>query len=275
MGSLEWPLIIFTVLGEAAVGMIFALWWISRKPLDSGKAKKITLISGILIGVGLLASLFHLGHPEASYRALTHLSTSWLSREILSFMLISLGICYLFWQTWFAKGKYHLAAGITSLLGIIGIFSSAMGYALPRVPAWNSASTFFFFLLTAVILGCLIVLWIARKHLSLPQNRQLLLAALGALIAEIAVFILYISMLNQMGDVGVSTATLLTSGGLFAFRIIFWIVSFVLFFFLLYHKKSFGSSVLLLLLLSCTAVEFIGRISFYLNAIGIHINALF
>ena len=50
-----------------------------------------SLIALVLTGLGAIASLFHLGHPERAWRALAMWRTSWLSREgiaLPSFMLV-------------------------------------------------------------------------------------------------------------------------------------------------------------------------------------------
>jgi len=40
-------------------------------------------VSVVLLGAGLLASFFHLGHPERAWRTATMWRTSWLSREVI------------------------------------------------------------------------------------------------------------------------------------------------------------------------------------------------
>jgi DMSO reductase anchor subunit len=37
----------------------------------------------VFLGAGLIASFFHLGHPERAWRAMTQWRTSWLSREVI------------------------------------------------------------------------------------------------------------------------------------------------------------------------------------------------
>jgi DMSO reductase anchor subunit len=43
-----------------------------------------TLISLAFLGLGLVASFFHLGHPERAFRTITQWKTSWLSREVIA-----------------------------------------------------------------------------------------------------------------------------------------------------------------------------------------------
>lgn len=42
-----------------------------------------SLIALVFLGLGLLSSFFHLGHPERAWRAASQWRTSWLSREVI------------------------------------------------------------------------------------------------------------------------------------------------------------------------------------------------
>jgi len=222
MGDWEWPLILFTVLGQVAIGIILMLWLLDRgrDRLDTRLFKQGVLVSGALLALALLASLFHLGHPEAAYRALAHLSSSWLSREILFFILTFLAWIYLFWQSRhliinrslgsgvtpitaaeIAAGRqqsanHSLGLGITSILGLLGIASSAMIYVLPRVPAWNNVGPVLFFLITTGLLGALVTLVLGGKSLQATQKKLLLQCSLGCTIIGLLLFVIYGSMLS-------------------------------------------------------------------------------
>lgn len=43
-----------------------------------------SLVALVLLGMGLFASFFHLGHPERAWRAASKWRTSWLSREVIA-----------------------------------------------------------------------------------------------------------------------------------------------------------------------------------------------
>ena len=275
MGTWEWPLIIFTVLGETAVGILLLLWWLDRTPLDSTLFKKATLTSGGLLVIALLASLAHLGHPEAAYRAVSHLSSSWLSREILFFLLTTAAWLYLFWQIRRPDGKRRLAAGIAGLLGLLGVLCSAMIYVLPRVPAWDSAQTPFFFLLTSGLLGALTLLLLGRKSLTAAQTAKLLYWSAACVAISILTYILYLSMLNAGGSEGMATVQFLSVSPLFWCRVILnWLAPVILLYLLLKNKKAPNPGLILSLLIVSGLGEFIGRGLFYLSAVGIHITAL-
>lgn len=275
MGTWEWPLIIFTVLGEGAIGILLALWWLDRTPLDSALYKKATLTSGVLLALALLASLAHLGHPEAAYRAVSHLASSWLSKEILFFLLTAAAWIYLFFQVRQSKGNRRLAAGITSLLGLLGILSSAMIYVMPRVPAWDSVQTPLFFLLTTCLLGALTVLVLGRKSLTHAKATGLLSWSIVCIVVSSLSYILYLSMLNASGTEGMATVQFLSTSPLFWTRVVTnWIAPIILLYPIIKNKKALNPNLLLTILIFSGIGEFLGRALFYLSAVGIHITAL-
>ncbi|OLN32549.1 dimethyl sulfoxide reductase anchor subunit family protein [Desulfosporosinus metallidurans] len=275
MGDLEWPLITFTVLGQVGIGIILMLWWLNRDHLDSKLLRKGTLVSGILLALALLASLFHLGHPEAAYRALTHLASSWLSREILLFLLTFLAWIYLYWKSRQPSSNPSFGLGVTSVLGLMGVVSSAMIYVLPRVPAWNNIGPVFFFLLTTGLLGALCTLVLGKELLQPAQRKRLLQGSLGFTILSLLITIVYGSMLSATVE-GAATLNFLLSNPLFWARALLgWIAPLVLLIALL--KKGHVEKPQLIVVVTVLAAlgEILGRILFYLSAVGIHINALF
>lgn len=275
MGTWEWPLILFTVLGETSIGILLALWWLDRSPLDSALFKKAALTSGILLALALVSSLFHLGHPEAAYRALSHLASSWLSREILFFLLAALAWVYLFIQVRQPDGKRRLAAGVAGLLGLTGIVCSAMIYVLPRVPAWDGAQTPFFFLLTTGLLGALSLLVLGKGSLSRAQITGLLYWSAGCVLVSLVSFLLFISMLNATSPEGTATARFLAASPLFWLRgVVGWVAPLLLLYAAIKNKNSINSNLVLALLVVSGIGEFLGRALFYLSAVGIHITAL-
>jgi DMSO reductase anchor subunit len=114
-----------------------------------------SLLALVLLVLGLLASFFHLGHPERAWRAASKWRTSWLSREVIAlplFMaLVALyGIAHYFGftQPWMViKGQLPIDA--TLLLGTLGVLfalvlyvCTAMIYAsLPFLQEWHSPLT--------------------------------------------------------------------------------------------------------------------------------------
>jgi DMSO reductase anchor subunit len=120
-----------------------------------------SLISLLLLGLGLIASLFHLGHPERAWRALSQWRTSWLSREVIALPLF-MGAVFLYglfhFMGWnpllltigegFAVTLTLLLGAITTLLAFTLFLCTAMIYASIRfLQEWASPLTVINFIL--------------------------------------------------------------------------------------------------------------------------------
>jgi len=126
-------LALFSVQGLTRIGMLEA-------PAAPGFYPVASAIALAFLGVGLIASFFHLGRPERAWRAAAMWRTSWLSREVIvlpAFMgcvfLYGLGH-HLGWPS------QPLFAGIDATLAI-GAFGTALCLLL--------------FLCTGMIYACL------------------------------------------------------------------------------------------------------------------------
>ena len=104
-----------------------------------------SMLSLALLAAGLLASFFHLGHPERAWRAASQWRTSWLSREVIAlplFMALVFAyavVHFLGWTTpWFVlKGQVRVDASlvlgfVASVLAFLLYFCTAMIYASLR-----------------------------------------------------------------------------------------------------------------------------------------------
>lgn len=166
--SMELPLVLFTVLSQAAIGIAFMR--AVRQPVQGqgGNARNEWRMIVGLMGLGLIASLFHLGHPAGAFTALKHLDSAWLSREALSAGLF-VGLAALAALASGEKGNPLFAWG-GAALGVVVILSTGMTYAPPAFPALNNALPTIFFLISAVTLGAGFASWFA------PEGHQALLA---------------------------------------------------------------------------------------------------
>jgi DMSO reductase anchor subunit len=92
-----------------------------------------SMLAIALLGAGLLASFFHLGHPERAWRAASQWRTSWLSREVIAlpvFMAFVFGyaaVHFLGWTApWFVlKGQVPVDASL-----VLGFLASVMAFLL-------------------------------------------------------------------------------------------------------------------------------------------------
>ena len=133
--------IIFTSFSGLGFGLLFFLG-LGFPPVTGWTAFIFYLIAYALAVGGLMASTFHLGHPERALKAFTQWRSSWLSREAwLSVVaLVTMGL--------YAVAAVFLGARLGAL-GVIGavlslatVGSTAMIYAqLKTVPRWNQPWT--------------------------------------------------------------------------------------------------------------------------------------
>ena len=126
-----WSLVIFTLLGQAAAGMLILSFF--SRTADTSRAK--AWAACILLGVGALASLEHLSDPTVSFYTITNVGTSWLSREILFVGLFGAGL--LLWLITLNAWARRLAA----ILGLAFVYVMSRVYTIPTVPFWNSLFT--------------------------------------------------------------------------------------------------------------------------------------
>ncbi|MDF1510345.1 dimethyl sulfoxide reductase anchor subunit [Robertmurraya sp. DFI.2.37] len=173
MGEYEFPLVIFTVFSQWAVGIIMALVlleWLNPKFMNTiGKQllNKTVYIALVISVIGAISSMFHLNNPFKSYLSLLGTGHSWLSREIIAVILFNLCLLvftYIWWKR-VEQDKIRKAVGtLTALLGLVLVLASATVYfSMQLHPAWNNWTTFANFLLTGFLLGALTVSYFSLK----------------------------------------------------------------------------------------------------------------
>jgi len=157
---MQWSsLVFFTVTAQAAVGIVLIYWLFgftaaARERADSysGLGTPVYLISWVLTAIATVASLTHLGWPLSAYRAFGHLSSSWLSREVLLVTLFGIAGLAAWWRSRTAAVP-SWAVGVLGVLGLAETFASGMIYSLPSVPADANWFPVAFFIATALLTG--------------------------------------------------------------------------------------------------------------------------
>ena len=148
----EVPLMLFTLLGQLAVGG-FWVKWVWAKHIMPSLNLIPHLIIGTSMGVGLLASFAHLGTKRNAWRVLGHLSHSWLSREILFAGLFGLGWLVTAYEEVVQHQSIYELTAITSIFGIGLVYSMSQVYRIPAAPGWNTWRTNASFMVSALLLG--------------------------------------------------------------------------------------------------------------------------
>ncbi|MCB8814989.1 dimethyl sulfoxide reductase anchor subunit family protein [Desulfosporosinus shakirovi] len=287
----EWPLMMFTLISQLAIGSFIMLVLI-RSMLakkDALSAQRLTsfgfLAVGPIMALALFFSLFHLGTPMGAYRSILNLSSSWLSREILT--------AGLFFVLWFATYKAYQkenagnALGwITSLVGLLTIFSMASIYSSSIRPAWSNAHTFIAFFGATLVLGyagtmALIGHIVKGQTLSaeaMAALKKVGYAAAVALIIPLIYLPVYFGNLNS-GDAAAQASSMLLSGSYLIPLVLRWVLSLIGVMMLInvIVKQSKGAKTLpansILLAVALILVgEFIGRYVFYASAVSIMIG---
>lgn len=166
MNTSDLSLVIFTLLAQMAVGaflLLGAVHFFAARAAGIKEADKMSdralLPIGVVLFAGFLASLFHLGDLLNAPRAITHLGSSWLSREILFgvlFAITGFGFAILQWRKILSPTIRNVIAIITGLLGLGLVYTMSMVYfSLPAVPGWNTLATPLWFFATTFLLGAL------------------------------------------------------------------------------------------------------------------------
>lgn len=148
--------IIFTTLSGLGFGLL-AFLGLGLPDVSGWVAFVFFAIAfGLAVG-GLLASTFHLGHPERAWKAFSQWRTSWLSREgcsavaaLLVMGLYAVGVIFM-------DQRWGLLGWLGAALSLITVFTTSMIYAqLKTIPRWNMNLTPAMFLSFSLAGGALL-----------------------------------------------------------------------------------------------------------------------
>ncbi|MFT5575335.1 MAG: DMSO reductase iron-sulfur subunit [Bermanella sp.] len=190
LSSRENPLVIFTLVSQAAIGLFFAAFVGAEMGLESLVALRNSLmyvplvaIAVGLAGTGMLMSATHLGKPMRFYRGFNNLRHSPVCREGLGILLfmVFVGLHLLavlpentFFQSLF--GEFSEFKVLASSLGWLGVIAGSVGfyymircYRIPARPFWNHWQTGSSFVGTAMVMGGLALGLIGTPTLVLTE----------------------------------------------------------------------------------------------------------
>lgn len=163
----ELSLIVNSILVPLAAGLfiflaVFRL--ILSDGTDSASVKYFTgtgmALSGPVILLGIIVSLFHLGNPFRAYRSVKKIDTSWLSREVFfTGAFFGLWLLYYILESAGIVNSYVIC--LTIMAGFLSIVSMANIYHSTGKPGWSGFNTYTGFLGSIIILGSVAVASIA------------------------------------------------------------------------------------------------------------------
>lgn len=148
--------ILFTTLSGLGFGLLFFLG-LGLPAVTGWVAFFLFAIGFGLAGGGLLASTFHLGHPERAHKAFTQWRSSWLSREgwCAVIALILMGLYAI--GAIFLGSRWGLLGYLGALFCGLTVFTTSMIYTqLKSIPRWNMKLTPAMFLSFSLAGGALL-----------------------------------------------------------------------------------------------------------------------
>ena len=173
--------IFFTTMSGAGYGLLALMglggyfqFLPTSNPLFGGIGIGLALA---LVTAGLLASTFHLGHPERAWRAMSQWKTSWLSREGLCAVITYLPALAMA-RGWVIKGSMEGYFGvmglITTILAAATVYTTSMIYAsLKTIRMWHNRYVPLLYLLLAAMTGLILLSallwWFDVQHHAVTQ----------------------------------------------------------------------------------------------------------
>ncbi|NOD94190.1 dimethyl sulfoxide reductase anchor subunit [Ruegeria sp. HKCCD4884] len=148
--------IIFTTLSGLGFGLLFFLGL--GQPAVTGFVAFVFYVIAYALAVGgLLASTFHLGHPERAWKAFSQWKSSWLSREGVCAVaaLVVMGL-YAFGAV-FLGSHWTVLGWLGAFFSLATVFTTSMIYTqLKTIPRWNMELTPILFLSFSLAGGALL-----------------------------------------------------------------------------------------------------------------------
>ena len=133
--------ILFTTLSGIGFGLLFFLG-LGMPQVTGWMAFAFFALAYVLAVGGLMASTFHLGHPERALKAFSQWQTSWLSREAWAavgalLVMAAYGAGLVFWNQ-----HIPLLGLLGAALSLATVYCTSMIYAqLKTIPRWNMPLT--------------------------------------------------------------------------------------------------------------------------------------
>lgn len=193
----EWPLVLFTVLGQCVVGalIVSGLGWFAMK--DDAAARQRLVRSmfflWLVMGLGFLASIVHLGSPMRAFNSLNRIGASGLSNEIAAgSVFFAVGVI---WWLVAVLGKMPSALGklwllVSMALGIVFVWAMTRVYLIDTVPTWYTGYTTLAFFMTVLLSGPLFAALLLRASRVTFSGTAFATISVLALLVSVAVIVL-------------------------------------------------------------------------------------
>ena len=271
----EWPLVLFTVLGQCVAGalIVSGYGWLTTKD-DAVKQRIVRsmFFLWLVMGIAFLASVIHLGSPLRAFNSLNRIGASALSNEIASGSLF-FAVGGLWWLVAFL-GKMPAALGkiwllLSMLLGLVFVYAMTNVYQIDTVPTWYNGYTTLAFFMTMLLSGPLFAaLLLGAAGVSCSPARFAGISVLALLVTVAVVVLQGLSLCEIHSSVQNAGALVPDYASLQVWRILLLVAGLGCWICPLVRRKEPSVGGLALGLVSVLAGEIIGRGLFY----GLHMT---
>lgn len=273
----EWPLMIFTVLGQCVAGgfIVMALALLNGVD-DRAQQKRVQwamIVLWVLMGIGFIASILHLGSPLRAFNSLNRIGASALSNEIASgSVFFAVGG---FWWLITVMGKMPAALGklwmiLTMVLGVFFVWMMCRVYLIDTVPTWYSVYTPLSFFLTMFIGGPLLGYLLLRTAGVTGWGMRLLpvITLAGLIVSTVVVLLQGMELATIQSSIQQASALIPQYGTLMSWRLALLVVALVCWIVPQLKGRQPNVGLLTLAFVLVVAGELIGRGVFY----GLHMT---
>ena len=271
----EWPLVLFTVLGQCVAGALIVSgygWLTAKDGLVKRRIVRSMFFLWLVMGIAFLASVMHLGSPLRAFNSLNRIGASALSNEIAGGSLF-FAVGGLWWLVAFL-GKMPATLGkiwllLSMLLGLVFVYAMTNVYQIDTVPTWYNGYTTLAFFMTMLLSGPLFAALLLRAAgVSCSPARFAGISVL-ALLVTVAVVVLQGLSLGEIHSTVQNAGALVPDyASLQVWRILLLVAGLGCWICPLVRRKESSVGGLALGLVSVLAGEIIGRGLFY----GLHMT---
>lgn len=269
----EYSLIFFTVLAQTAVGgylLVSARTLVMGFDEEKINSYKIPMFAlWVIMGLGFLFSITHLGSPLRAFNSFNQLGSAWLSNEVFfgaAFFAVG-GLQWLLSVLKVGGGGVQKTLMIGAMvLGCIFMYSMVNVYMINTVPTWFNMYTPLSFIMTMVVCGLLLsqLVIVSAKDSRFAVDRNIIMLAVVAVAISLVVTV---GKMNLIGDIqsSVVKASQLVDGlgGYLGIQVALLLAGLLIWVLPMVNKSSVNPINLTVALVLILASELVGRGLFY------------
>ncbi|AJJ10133.1 DMSO reductase anchor subunit family protein [Yersinia rohdei] len=282
MGWHEWPLMVFTVLGQTVVGgfivLGLALIFGGLNPGQQQRIHRSMFALWVLMALAFIASTLHLGSPLRAFNSLNRVGESALSNEIAAGSLF-FAVAGFYWLL-AVLGKMPAILGkiwlvVAMVLGATFVYAMCVVYSINTVPTWDNLYTPLGFTLTVFIGGPMLgylLLQLADINMDNANGRMMLqlpmISVLALIISIASVIMQAASLATIYSSVQQASALIPDYGTLMVWRLVLLVLGLGCWICPLIRGRKPMTLVMIFAMLLIIVGELIGRGVFY----GLHMT---